>query len=212
MSINRYEYDALKILLVYEKTMKKECINQTWPIPHLISQTIRLRPCRLTDYEQLKTYRQDNESCKFIRPPQTDEQIKKLVEQHCEPWDLSENRWNALIINLVDSDVAIGEVLFRYEDIEHERIELGYRVAPEAAGRGVATEACRLLINYLFNNFQCHKIVAKCDPRNIASFRVMEKLGMVREASFKRHFKIGDLWTDQYDYGILIEDWSKLER
>ena len=178
-------------------------------IPTIVGTNILLRPCKADDYDAIKVYRQDEQSCRFIRPPESDERIKEIVEHHCSPWELSEGRWNGLVISFVDQDKAIGEISYKIEELEHARAEIGYRVSPECAGKGVCTEACRLLINYLFTNLKLHKVVAKCDPENHASYRVMEKLGMQKEAHFKRHFKIGERWTDQIDYGILASDWNQ---
>lgn len=177
-------------------------------IPTMVGANILLRPCKVSDYDAIKIYRQDEESCRYIRPPESDQRIKAIVEQHCLPWELSEGRWNGLVINFIGQDKAVGEIVFRIEEIEHARAEIGYRVSPDCAGKGVCSEACRLLIDYLFSQLKLHKVVAKCDPANHASYRVMEKLGMQKEAHFKRHFKVGDRWTDQVDYGILASDWK----
>ncbi|WP_196140403.1 GNAT family N-acetyltransferase [Aliikangiella sp. G2MR2-5] len=188
--------------------MFKEAFGKEWPIPSLQGENLLLRPCCISDFDAIKAYRQDEASCQYIRPPESDEQIRTLVEQHCSPWELSEGRWNGLVVTEVENDKALGEIVFRIEDEVNLRAEIGYRIAPQAGGKGLATKGCRLLIDYLFAELGLFKVVAKCDPRNTASYRVMEKLGMVREAHFKKHFKIGERWTDQYDYGLLKEDWK----
>ncbi|MCW8875856.1 MAG: GNAT family N-acetyltransferase [Kangiellaceae bacterium] len=177
-------------------------------IPTIVGANILLRPCKASDYEAIRFYRQDEESCRFIRPPESDQRIKEIVEQHCSPWEMSEARWNGLVINFIGQEKVVGEIVFRIEEQEHSRAEIGYRISPECAGKGVCTEACRLLINYLFSELKFHKVVAKCDPENHASYRVMEKVGMQKEAYFKSHFKVGNRWTDQVDYGLLASDWK----
>ena len=167
--------------------MKKELVDKIWQTPRLSNARVCLRPFKKSDLKSISTYRKDPESCRYIRPPESDEKIQELVEHHCQPWQLVENRWNGFVVTGPDSDIAQGEVLFRIEEIENSRAEIGYRIAPSAMGKGYATEASRILIAYLFKEFDIHKVVAKCDPRNIASYRVMEKLGMVREAHFKNH-------------------------
>ena len=167
-----------------------------------------LRPCETEDFAAIKVYRQDPESCQYIRPPESDERIREIVAQHCEPWVLEEGRWNGTIIALLSDHTAIGEMHFRICDWQNQRAELGYRVNKSFAGRGIATEAARLLIDYLFNSIGLHKVIAQCDPRNISSYKVMEKLGMKREGYFKQHFLIGSEWTDQLDYGLLKSDWK----
>lgn len=184
-------------------------LNQEIKTPTLSGEHIVLRPYQAQDFQWIKIYRQDEESCRYIRPPESDERIAEIVAENSRPWCWQENRWNGLVICEKNNlSRVIGEMIFKLNNFEQQRAELGYRINPQSAGRGVATSAAKLLINYLFEVAAIHKVVAKCDPRNIGSYRVMEKLGMVREAHFKQHFLIGDEWSDQVDYGVLKSDWN----
>ncbi len=182
-------------------------LDQTLPIPRLQGDSIVLRPCIPDDFEAIKTYRQEPEGSRYIRPPESDEKIRTIVEQHCSPWKLEVERWNGLIISWNGESKAIGEMVFKIEDWDNQRAEIGYRVSTDCAGKGVCTQAVKLITAYLFEQIELHKIVAKCDPRNIASFKIMEKMGMEREGYFKEHYLNGDEWTDQLDYGLLRKDW-----
>jgi len=167
---------------------------------------IYLRQARLSDFEKIKAYRQDPENCRYIAPPEDDSKTKSIVEQLAKPWLFSVGHWNGYVICATDDDTVIGEVVFRVEDWDCQRVEMGYRLSPLAAGRGICKQAATLLIDYLFE-LGCFKIVAKCDPRNTASYRVMETLGFIREAYFKQHYLWGTQWCDQYDYGLLASQW-----
>lgn len=182
-------------------------LNAQHLAPTLSSKGIYLRPAKTSDYAIIKTYRQDPENCRYIRPPESDEKTLALVEQLSKPWLLAAGHWNGLVICLQEDDTLVGEVAFRIDDWQNQRAEIGYRLSAMAAGRGICTAAVSLLIDYLFNELGFFKLVAKCDPRNIASFRVMEKIGFNREAFFKQHYLVVDEWTDQYDYGLLASDW-----
>lgn len=184
--------------------------GQEIPAETLNGDGIYLRPYLTEDFAALKEYRQDPENCRFIRPAESDQKIKEFIQHNCEPWRLKEGRWNGLVICLSGDTQPIGDIAFKIEDWENQRVELGYRVSGRCAGKGVATRAAGLIIEYLFNQLHFHKVVAKCDPRNIGSIRIMEKSGLTQEACFKQHFRIGDEWTDQLDYGLLRTDWLKL--
>ena len=177
--------------------------------PSLKNNRIYLRPTKLSDYEKVKEYRQNIENSRYIRPPDSDEETYRIVTELSKPWKLSQGVWNGLVICLTGDDTVVGEIVFRVEDWQHQRAELGYRLSEKVAGKGVCTQAADLLIDYLFNEIGFYKISAKCDPRNIASYKVMEKLGFQREAFFKGHYLMGDEWTDQYDYGLLEKNWKK---
>ena len=186
----------------------KIALDEQHPAPTLSSSNIYLRPAIIADYPVIKLYRQDPENCRYIRPPENDDETMKLVELLSKPWNLASGHWNGLVICLQEDDSLVGEVAFKIEDWDNERAEIGYRLSAAAAGRGICTEASKLLIDYLFKELGFFKIVAKCDPRNISSYRVMEKLGFEREAFFKDHYRIADEWTDQYDYGLLAKNYQ----
>lgn len=176
----------------------------------LAGQNIYLRTAKMTDFEAIKAYRQDPENCRYIRPPENDAETLNIVEGLCKPWQLVEGQWNGYVICLRGEDTVIGEIVFRVEDWHNQRAEIGYRIHQDSAGKGVCTEALKLLVDLLFKDLGFFKLVAKCDPRNIGSYRVMEKQGFKREAFFKAHYLLGDEWTDQYDYGLLASEWNKL--
>lgn len=175
--------------------------------PTIKGKNLYLRPAKLTDYDDMKIYRQNEENCRFIRLPETDQQVLEIVTALSEPWQITPDRWNGLVICLNGETRVVGEVVFKVEDWQQQRAEIGYRLNNSVFGRGICTEATHLLIDYIIKNFGFYKLVAKCDPRNIASYKVMEKLGFIREAHFKEHYLIGDEWTDQYDYGLLARHW-----
>lgn len=93
--------------------------------------------------------------------------------------------------------------------VEFGTWELGYIFHPEFCGRGYATEACRALIRYAFAEKEAHRVFAMCNPKNTASWRLLERLGMRREghhlqkAFFRRDANGQPIWHDAYTYAIL---------
>jgi RimJ/RimL family protein N-acetyltransferase len=85
---------------------------------------------------------------------------------------------------------------------------LGYTVGPDHAGRGYATAIAGAMLDLAFGELGLHRVTAGCFADNVASWRVMEKLGMRREQHGVRdswHAELG--WIDGYTYGILAEEW-----
>lgn len=80
---------------------------------------------------------------------------------------------------------------------------------PAHQGRGYATEAALALLAHAFGTLGLHRIVATCQPQNTPSVRVMEKLGLRREAHFRKCMRApGGGWWDEYLYALLEEDWA----
>ena len=75
------------------------------------------------------------------------------------------------------------------------------------SGRGYAIEAARVVLGVAFGEFGPHRVTGSCDARNLASARLMERLGMRREAHFRSNEYVKDEWCDELVYAILREEW-----
>ncbi len=116
------------------------------------------------------------------------------------------NKWLQLAICLKTKQL-IGDIGIHFlEDIQ--QVEIGYTLSPLYQGKGYAIEAVKSVINYLFIQLQKHRIIASVDPDNIKSIKLLEKLGLRKEAHFIKSFQIGDKWYDDCIYAILEEEWT----
>ncbi|MGL5910719.1 MAG: GNAT family N-acetyltransferase [Phycicoccus sp.] len=85
---------------------------------------------------------------------------------------------------------------------------LGYLVDPDHAGRGYATQVVGALLTVAFEDLGLHRVTAGCFADNVASWRVMEKLGMRREQHGVQDSWHADLgWVDGYTYALLGSEW-----
>jgi RimJ/RimL family protein N-acetyltransferase len=85
---------------------------------------------------------------------------------------------------------------------------LGYCLCRDLWGKGYMTEAVRAVVDYGFREINLHRIWADCDPRNIGSRRVMEKMGMRREGHAIENYRYPNgEWADTYFYAILDREW-----
>jgi RimJ/RimL family protein N-acetyltransferase len=88
----------------------------------------------------------------------------------------------------------VGEAIFkRPNGIEGE---IGWGVAASVQKQGFATEIGQALVRFGFGTLGLHRLIARCELGNIASERVMAKLGMTREGVFREHlFARGRYWS-----------------
>ncbi len=85
---------------------------------------------------------------------------------------------------------------------------LGYIFDPAYAGHGYATEAVTAVVAHAFDQLGVRRITAGCFADNLASARILEKVGMRREqhgVGDSWHAELG--WIDGYTYGLLVDDW-----
>jgi [ribosomal protein S5]-alanine N-acetyltransferase len=115
---------------------------------------------------------------------------------------------------LKDNNKLIGNLYFqRLEPEEWQTWEIGYVFNPAYYGNGYATEACKRMLKFGFEQAGAHRIIGKCNPENTASWRVMERMMMRREgyykkpAYFKKNLDGKPLWHDAYEYSILEEEY-----
>ncbi len=101
----------------------------------------------------------------------------------------------------------IGAVGLTFEQ-EHYRAEIGYWVGRQFWNCGYATEAAATAITYAFEELLIHRITASHFVRNVASGRVLEKLGMQREGLFKEHLLKDGVWEDVIIRAILRSEWK----
>jgi len=114
----------------------------------------------------------------------------------------------ALAVVLPQRGTVIGEVMLLWLSREHQQGEVGFVFHPGYHGKGFATEAAEVMLRLGFANLGLHRIIGRCDARNLPSARVLERLGMRREA----HFVHGDIfkgeWGDELIYAILDHEWK----
>lgn len=89
------------------------------------------------------------------------------------------------------------------------RAELGYALSKTYWGNGYMPEAVRPVLNFGFRMMQLNRIEAKCITANLASARVMEKVGMKFEGILRQHLFLKGSFHDLKVYSILKQEWFK---
>ena len=88
----------------------------------------------------------------------------------------------------------------------HQIGNLGYWVRSTAAGRGVATQAARLMARFAFEQVGLHRVEILAAIPNIASQRVAEKAGAVREGVLRNRLLIRGVSYDAILFSLIPED------
>lgn len=103
---------------------------------------------------------------------------------------------------------VIGSVALMKDSATAASAELGYWFRREAWGKGYATEASRFALEFGFRTLELHRIWGKCHVDNVASARVMEKVGMVKEGLIREHVWLRDHWRSSYQFAVLDREFS----
>ena len=136
------------------------------------------------------------------------EEIAKRFIAHQSALEIGDKRVSiTFAIHHIADAKMIGEVNIDLLPKEQSQGEIGWLLHPDYQGRGYATEAAQVLLTYCFAERKVHRITSMCDAGNTASVRLMERLGMRREAHFKQSIFIQGAWQDEYVYALLRDEW-----
>jgi len=87
--------------------------------------------------------------------------------------------------------------------------EIGYNIVPDQRNKGYATEAIRIIVDYLFLSKNIERIQANANPENFHSWKALEKAGFKREGILRRTFFCRGKWRDDCIYSIIREEWKE---
>jgi RimJ/RimL family protein N-acetyltransferase len=176
-----------------------------WPVR---THRLALRPAAPDDLESSWQYRRlDDVSRWLTRAPTTREQHRTRFEV-----TLAET----LVVDLHgevigDLMLQVGDAWAQTEVAEQAsstQAELGWVLHPAHAGRGYATEAVGELIRLCFEDLRLRRVTASCFADNVASWRLMERLGMRRETyAIRESLHRSGQWLDGLGYALLAEEW-----
>lgn len=106
-----------------------------------------------------------------------------------------------------EGDVLVGTLTLFVLDGPPRRGEIGYALRSDRQGLGLASEALRLAIGFAFDALDLGRIEADVDPRNLASWRLLERLGFRREALLHDRCRAGNEVGDAAIYRLQRQDW-----
>ena len=175
---------------------------------NLVSDRIRIRRFADGDAAAFRAYRNDPDVARYQSwISYTDEEAAEFVAvMKSTPVGIAGFDVQ-LAIERHEDELLIGDCYLAIDRHERRQAEIGFTIARHCQGQGYGTEAVTLLLDYLFDVLKLHRITATADTRNAASVALMERLGMRREAHFRKHLWFKGEWADDYIYAILQEEW-----
>ncbi|MET3646577.1 GNAT family N-acetyltransferase [Phyllobacterium ifriqiyense] len=147
-------------------------------LPGFETDRLLLRPRTMDHFEDCIAMDRDPAVTKFIPGPWTDDTSHRqfLTDRITTDFGIGLGYWS--IFEKTRSDQFLGWVLLIPHDAIGPDVEIGWRLNRLAWGKGIATEAAKPVLEHGFKATTVDRIIAAIDPRNSASVRVAEKLGM----------------------------------
>ena len=174
--------------------------------PLIETERLTVRKFIESDYSDLYEYLSQESVYKYEPgEPITIEESKKLSAERARG-----EQFFAVILK--QNGKMIGH-LYLEQILPKDRLtwELGYIFNPNYQHKGYASESANALVEYALKELKVHRVMARCNPDNAASWRLLERIGFKREGNFKKYGFVhkdennNPIWTDAYEYSRIEE-------
>ncbi|WP_460208146.1 GNAT family N-acetyltransferase [Scytonema sp. NUACC21] len=177
----------------------------------LSSKRLILREFIQEDWQAVFDYQADARYLEFYEwETRTETEVQSFVQMFLKQQQQVPRTKFQLAIVLKSEGKFIGNCGIRKIKPELSEASLGYEIAPDYWGKGYATEAARTMIKFGFEELKLNRIYGWCIAENLASARVMEKVGMQFEERFLENEWFKGRWWDTLIFAISRDDWKKL--
>lgn len=175
----------------------------------LLTARLRLREFREDDWPAVLAYQRDPRYLRFYEwEGRTAEAARAFVRLFLAQQQEEPRTKFQLAVTRREGGELIGNVGIRLPEPGSHEAEIGYELAPEQWGHGYATEAARAIVAFGFGELALHRISAECVADNVASARVLRKLGMTLEGYLRHKQWYKERWWDTLLFAILEDEWS----
>ena len=178
----------------------------------IFTERIKLRLIELSDLESIHNLHSlpETDAYNALGIPETIEDTKSAIE----PWVL-DNQSNEIknytfAIDTKSNGAFMGLFGLKLGNNKHKRAEVWYKIHSDYWNKGYATESLKAILNFGFEILKLHRIEAGCAVDNTASFKVLEKSGMIREGRLRQVLPLKSGWSDNFEYSILETDERKM--
>ena len=173
----------------------------------------------------------------YIRPlvPQDAKDLTNLLIRNIDSWTKFEPRHNGMyyteytqqnkimesmrlrslqleyLCGIYDntSNTLIGQIsLYSIKRLPFSSCFIGYALDKQSEGKGITSEAVQLMVQFAFGHLMINRVEAYVSPNNVASIRVLEKAGFLREGLLKQLLYINGYWEDHYLYAITASEYK----
>ncbi|MCT2591748.1 GNAT family N-acetyltransferase [Streptomyces sp. N2-109] len=178
--------------------------------PVVTSRRLVLRPFTEEDLDALyETQRREDVTRYLLWNARSREETREALTRRLTQTDLKKEGDNlAIAVEHRESGALLGDFNLAWLSAELGRAEIGFVMHPDHSGHGYATEAGREVLRLGFETYGFHRIIGLCNGDNSSSMRLMERLGMRREAYFVQGEMLKGVRADLAVYAMLGEEWA----
>jgi len=178
------------------------------PTPTLQTERLRLRPFTDTDADPLLALHSSAHVLRYWdSPPWTEPERARRFIATCRQM-ADEGTGTRVAVDRLSDGRFIGWCAIVRWNPDHRSASMGYCYDDAAWGQGYATEAARALLTWAFETLDLNRVQAETDTRNLASARVLEKVGFVREGTLREDCVVNGEVSDSWVFGLIRREWQ----
>lgn len=167
-----------------------------------------LREFRESDYDAYRAMESHPDIQRYERDMPDEENIQYRFQKILQDAQVQPRTHYQFAVVIPPDDTVRGRINLTFASPPRQEWEIGWRFARDYWGQGYATEAAREVMRFTFQTLKAHRMVAFCHSENIASARVMQKLGMQEEGHTRQTVWINGRWWDEKFFAILENEFA----
>lgn len=149
--------------------------------PFIETEKYNLRKVKLSDYKEIYKIYSCEETLKFegMRTLKNEEQAKEYIDSFLKGYENKYFiRWG---ISSKESDKIIGLVALHHIDYRNLNAQIGYILNKDYWNEKIMSEVLKIIVKFLFDNTELHRLEVNIDKDNKASIKLAEKIGFITE-------------------------------
>jgi RimJ/RimL family protein N-acetyltransferase len=173
----------------------------------LSTRRLMLRPLQAGDAATMFRYRSRPDVSRYqMWRPADESEVRAFIEKQGATVPGTRGTWYSLAMTLRENGIMIGDVGLHFPEIESSQLEIGITLSPAFQRRGLAAEALEEVCRFVFSSLGKDRIYASVDPRNKPSIRLLERVGMRKEAFLPGSIVIRGELVDDLVYAVKKAD------
>lgn len=189
------------------RSYEGKMVRMTLVTPILHTARLRLRPFTDADADPLFALQSNAHVLRYWdSPPWTERERAEQFIARCRAME-TEGTGARLAVDRVCDGAFIGWCTLNSWNPDFRSASLGYCYNDAAWGHGYATEAAHALLQWAFGTLDLNRVQAETDTRNVASARVLEKIGFVREGTLREDCIVNGEVSDSWVFGLIRREW-----
>jgi len=142
--------------------------------------------------------------------PKNIEETKSIIHSWVKDNEKKEIQNYTFAIELNSSKKFLGLFGLKLGSKKYQNAEVWFKIHPDFWGKGIATDSLNCILDFGFHTLKLHRIGGGCAVDNIASSKVMEKVGMIKEGRHRKILPLESGWSDNFEYAIIDTDIRKM--